>query len=315
MKFSFSWISEHIKFIPNITIDMISNSLTNLGLEVESIHDPAKQLKGFSIGKIIDISPHPNADRLNICKIELGSSQVSVVCGASNVKKNIKVVFAPIGTIIPSNGLLLKKKDIRGITGEGMLCSLEELCLESKSDGIIELPDEAPVGEIYAEWAGLSDPVFEIGLTPNRGDCASVLGIARELSAIGLGVLKSKKKYGIKGSYKSPINWSINLDSKNLNACSYVKSRHFKGLKNIESPEWLKNRLISIGLKPISALVDLTNFITFDLGRPLHAFDANKIHGNLCMRMAKDAEEIMALDGKKYNLNKSILIISVFIVF
>ena len=310
MKFSLSWISEHIEFIPNITIDMISNSLTNLGLEVESIQDTSKQLKGFLIAKIIDISPHPNADRLNICKVELGNSQVSVVCGASNVKINLKVVFAPIGTIIPSNGLLLKKKDIRGFTGEGMLCSLEELCLEDKSDGIAELPDKAPIGKAYVDWADLSDPIFEIGLTPNRGDCASVLGIARELSAIGLGKLKNKKTFNIKGTYKSPINWNIDLESKNLNACSYVKGRYFKGLKNIESPEWLKKRIISIGLKPISALVDLTNFITFDLGRPLHVFDANKIQGNLCIRMARDDEELIALDGKNYNFNKNILIIS-----
>ena len=310
MKFSLSWISEHIEFIPNITIDMISNSLTNLGLEVESIHDTSKQLKDFLIAKIIDISPHPNADRLNICKVELGKSQVSVVCGASNVKVNLKVVFAPIGTTIPSNGLILKKKDIRGVTGEGMLCSLEELCLEGKSDGIVELSEGAPIGKIYADWAGLSDPIFEIGLTPNRGDCASILGIARELAAIGLGTLKNKKMTNIKGKYKSPINWNIDLNSKNFNACSYVKGRYFKGLKNVESPEWLKKRLISIGLKPISTLVDLTNFITFDLGRPLHVFDASKIQGNLHMRMARDDEELLALDGKKYNLNKTILIIS-----
>jgi len=310
LKFSLSWISEHIEFIPNITIDMISNSLTNLGLEVESIQDNSKQLKDFLIAKIIDISPHPNADRLKICKVELGGYQASVVCGASNVKKNLKVVFAPIGTTIPSNGLILKKKDIRGVTGEGMLCSLEELCLEDKSSGIIELPDKAPLGVVYSDWAGLSDPIFEIGLTPNRGDCASVLGLARELSAIGLGTLKNNKTSNIKGTYKSPINWNIDLNSKNINACSYVKGKYFKGLKNIESPEWLKKRLISIDLKPISALVDLTNFITFDLGRPLHVFDANKIQGNLSMRMAKDDEELTALDGKKYNLNKDILIIS-----
>jgi phenylalanyl-tRNA synthetase beta chain len=310
LKFSLSWISEHIEFKSNITIDMISKSLTNLGLEVESIQDNSKELKGFLIAKIIDISPHPNADRLNICKVELGNSEVSVVCGASNIKKNLKVVFAPIGTTIPSNGMILKKKDIRGFTGDGMLCSLEELCLEDKSDGIAELPDDAPVGKIYADWAELSDPIFEIGLTPNRGDCASILGLARELSAIGLGELKNRKNYNIKGSYKSPINWKIDLDSKNINACSYVKGRHFKGLKNIESPVWLKKRLISIGLKPISTLVDLTNFITFDLGRPLHVFDAKKIQGDLCIRMASDNEDLIALDGKKYRLNKNILIIS-----
>ena len=310
MKFSLSWISKHIEFIPNITIEIISNSLTSLGLEVESIHDPSKQLKDFIIAKIIEVSPHPNADKLNICKVELGDYQLSVVCGASNVKKNLMVVFAPIGATIPASGLVLKKKDIRGYTGEGMLCSFEELCLEEKSDGIIELSDDAPVGNIYADWIGLSDPIFEIGLTPNRGDCASVIGIARELSAIGLGKLIDNRMPKVKGTYKSPIKWSIKLDSKNKNACSYVIGRHFKGLKNGESPEWLKKRLLSIGLKPISALVDLTNFITFDLGRPLHVFDANKLHGNLCMRMASSGEKLLALDGKNYDLNEKILIIT-----
>ena len=310
MKFSLSWISKHIEFEPYITIENISNSLTGLGLEVESITDLSKGLEDFIVAQILEVTQHPNADRLNICKVELGKSQVSVVCGASNVKKNLKVVFAPIGATIPSNKLVLKKKDIRGITGEGMLCSMEELCLGEKSNGIIELPNDAPVGIVYADWAGLSDPIFEIGLTPNRGDCASVLGIARELAAIGLGKLKDKSNNNIKGTYKSPIQWSINLDTKNKTACSYVKGRHFKGLKNIESPEWLKKRLLSIGLKPISSLVDLTNFINFDLGRPLHVFDANKLKGNLCIKMGKEGEKILALDGKSYDLNEDILIIA-----
>jgi len=310
LKFSFSWISEHIEFRPDVTIEDISNSLTNLGLEVESIEDPSKNLTSFIIAKILEVSQHPNADRLSICKVDLGKSQVFVVCGASNVRKNLKVVFAPIGTVFPASGLVLKKKDIRGYTGDGMLCSFEELGFDKRNDGIIELPELAPVGRVYSDWLELSDPVFEIGLTPNRGDCASVLGIARELSTVGLGVLKNKNISKVIGTYKSPIKWSINLDSKNKNACSYVKGRHFKGLKNIESPEWLKKRLMSIGLKPISSLVDLTNFITFDLGRPLHVFDANKIQGDLCMRMSKNGEKILALDGKSYDLNKNILIIS-----
>ena len=310
MKFSLSWISDHIEFIPNITTEIISNSLTSLGLEVESITDPSRGLKKFTIARILKVSPHPNADRLSICEVEIGDKQLSVVCGASNVKKNLKAVFAPIGAIIPSSGLVLKKKDIRGFTGEGMLCSLQELGFEEKSNGIIELSDDAPVGKNYADWKGLSDPIFEIGLTPNRGDCASVIGIARELSAIGLGKLKDNNKEKTKGTYKSPIKWSINLDSENIRACSYVNGRHFKGLKNVESPEWLKKRLISIGLKPISSLVDLTNFITFDLGRPLHVFDANKLNGNLSIRMAHQKESLIALDGKNYDLNKDILIIA-----
>jgi len=310
LKFSLSWISDHIKFNPGISNEDISNSLTNLGLEVESIEDNSSGLENFTIAQILQVSQHPNADRLNICKVETGDGQLSVVCGASNVKETLKVVFAPIGTTIPSSGLVLKKKDIRGYTGEGMLCSSEELGFEDKSIGIIELPEDAPIGKKYSDWSGLSDPIFEIGLTPNRGDCASVLGIARELAVMGLGTLINKKILNIKGSYKSPINWNINLNSKNKNACSYVKGRHFKGLKNRESPEWLKKRLISIGLKPISSLVDLTNFITFDLGRPLHVFDAKKLQGNLCIRMADEGKKLLALDGKSYDLNKDILIIA-----
>ena len=310
MKFSLSWVSEHIEFNPDITLDIISNSLTNLGLEVESIKNPADKLKDFIIAEIIDVNPHPNADKLSICKVDLGKKTVSVVCGAANVRKNLKVVFAPLGATIPSSGLILKKKEIRGYTGEGMLCSGEELCLEDDSDGIIELSNGAPKGEVYSDWLGISDPIFEIGLTPNRGDCASVKGIARELAVIGLGVLKDTNKTKIKGSFKSPINWNIKLDNENKNACTYVTGRYFKNLKNIESPDWLKNRLNSIGLKPISALVDLTNFLTFDLGRPLHVFDANKLDGNLCIRMAKNGEQIKALDNKNYNLNNNILIIA-----
>jgi phenylalanyl-tRNA synthetase beta chain len=303
-------MSKHIKFNSDITIDKISNSLTSLGLEVESITDLSKGLEGFIIAKIIEITQHPNADRLKICKVMTEDKEFSVVCGASNVKEGLKAVFAPIGTIIPSSGLVLKKKDIRGYTGEGMLCSEEELGFQTKSSGIIELSDDAPVGKIYSDWLGLSDPIFEVGLTPNRGDCASVLGIARELAVIGLGTLINKNISHIKGSYKSPIKWEINLNHENKQACSYVKGRHFKGLKNVESPEWLRKCLVSIGLKSISSLVDITNFITFDLGRPLHVFDASKIKGNLSIRMANQGESLLALDGKDYDLNKSILVIA-----
>ena len=310
MKFSLSWLSEHIDFIPDISLDTISKSLTSLGLEVESIKDISLGLEDFIIAEIVNIKPHPNADRLNICYIELGDKKVPVVCGAKNVKKNLKVVFAPIGSTIPLNNMVLKKKDIRGFTGEGMLCSYEELCLSERSDGIIELPEDAPVGKKYVDWSGLSDPIFEIGLTPNRGDCASVLGIARELSAIGLGKLKENNIKKIEGTFKSNINWCIDLPDKEKNACPYVKGRYFRGLKNVESPDWLKKRLLSIGLKPISSLVDLTNYITFDIGRPLHVFDAKKVKGNLSIRMSNKGEEILALDGKKYNLDEKLLIIT-----
>ena len=310
MKFSLSWLEEHIDFVPNVDIDTIVNSLTDLGLEVESLDKYAENFKDFIIAEIINVKKHPNADRLSICDVNIGDKSIEVVCGAKNVKNKLKVVFAPIGSMIPSTGLVLKKKEIRGFTGHGMLCSAEELGLEGKSDGIMELPANAEVGKLLSNFNDYDDVIFEIGLTPNRGDCASVLGIARELSAMGLGQVKEKKKEIIKKSFRSPINWKLDLSDKDRKACTYVTGRYFKGLKNRESPEWLKKRLISIGLRPISCLVDLTNFITFDLGRPLHVFDAKKVKGDLTVRMAKENENIKALDGKHYNLKDNILIIA-----
>jgi len=310
LKFTLSWLEEYIDLKSNININDILSGLTNLGLEVEKINNPSDKLKKFIVSEIVDVKSHPNADRLSICKVNIGDHEVEVVCGAKNVKKNLKVVFAPIGSTIPVSGMVLKKKEIRGFTGEGMLCSGEELGFEETSDGILELPPNIKVGTFLSDLNDYNDISIEIGLTPNRGDCASVKGVARELAAIGLGVLKQKKVKNIKDSIKSPIRWKLDLDKKNKIACKYVSGRYFKGLKNKESPDWLKKRLVSIGLRPISCLVDLTNFFTFDLGRPLHVFDAKKIKGDLTIRMAKNKEKIEALDGKSYKLNDDILIIA-----
>ena len=310
MKISLSWLSDHIKISPNVDIQKISESLTNLGLEVENVYNPSLALKDFIIAKIIEVTKHPNADRLTLCKVDVGNNVCDVVCGANNVRENLKVVFAPIGSVIPSTGQVLKKKEIRGVVGEGMLCSEKELALGDNHEGILELSNDAPVGELYYEWAGISDYILDIAITPNRGDCASVLGIARELSSLELGKLINKNFPTIKGNYKSPINWKIDLDNSNKYLVPYVKGRYFRGLKNTTSPEWLQKKLFSVGLKPISALVDLTNFITLDIGRPLHVFDCKKIKGNLIMRMAKTGESLLCLDGNKYNLNNKNLIIS-----
>ncbi len=309
MKFSLSWLEEHIQFKPNIKIDDIVNGLTSLGLEVESLDDSSKKLKNFIVAEIVDLKIHPNADRLSICKVNIGNKLVEVVCGAKNVKKTLKVVFAPIGSIIPSSGAVLKRKEIRGFTGEGMLCSAQELGLEENSEGILELSTISKVGTYLSDLKEFNESIIEIALTPNRGDCASVLGIARELSALGLGKIKQKKLKPIKETFKSPISWKIDLNNKDKKACRFVTGRYFKGLTNKESPDWLKSRLISIGLRPISCLVDLTNFITFDLGRPLHVFDAKKLDGDLTIRMSKDGEKIKALDGNNYNLYSDILTI------
>jgi len=305
-----SWLKEHIEFSSDINIANIVNGLTDLGLEVEKVNNPSEKLKNFIVSEIVEVNAHPNADRLSICKVNIGDKIVEVVCGAKNVKKKLKVVFAPIGSTIPSSGMVLKKKEIRGFTGEGMLCSGQELGFEEKSDGILELSTNIEVGKFLSDLNDYNDALIEIGLTPNRGDCASVMGVARELAALGLGAIKEKKTKSINDSVKSPIKWKIDLDEKNKSACQFVSGRYFTGLKNRESPDWLQKRLISIGLRPISCLVDLTNFITFDLGRPLHVFDAKKLKGDLSIRMAKDNEKIKTLDGKDYKLSDDILIIA-----
>ena len=310
MRFSLSWLEEHIDLNSDTRTEDIVKGLTSLGLEVEYVDDPSEKLKHFLVAKILDVKTHPNADRLNICTVNIGKKQVEVVCGAKNARKNINVVFAPIGCIIPSSGMVLKKKEIRGFTGDGMLCSGEELGLEEESDGIIELSKDLEPGIFLSDLKEYNDVIIEIGLTPNRGDCASVLGISRELAALGLGLLKEKKIKTIKETFKSPISWNIDLNEENKEACGFVSGRYFKGLKNKESPDWLKKRLLSIGLRPISCLVDLTNFITFDLGRPLHVFDAKKLHGDLTIKISKGNEKITALDGKNYNLDPGILYIA-----
>ena len=310
MKFTLTWLLDHIKLDTKINIDQVSKALTDIGLEVESIVSPSTALKSFIIAEVLEIKNHPNADRLKICRVDIGEKIYEVVCGATNLENNMKVVFAPIGTTIPESGLVLKRKEIRGITGDGMLCSEQELNIGEDAGGIMKLPDDAPVGMSFSEFGNNNDFIFDIAITPNRGDCASVKGIARELSAAGFGNLIEKKINKTVSSFKSPIKWKINLEENNQHLVPFVKGRYFRGLKNTSSPAWLKNRLVAIGLKPISALVDLTNFITYDLGRPLHVFDANKINGNLIMRMAKNNEKLIALDGNEYLLSEKNLIIS-----
>ena len=312
MKLSLNWLLDHIELNQlSSNPTKISELLTILGLEVESLSNPAIALKEFLIGQVLEVKNHPNADRLKICKVDLGNKKYDVVCGASNVIENQKVVFAPIGSTIPSTGMVLKKKEIRGVMGEGMLCSEKELGVGDDYSGILELPKEAPIGKLYYEWANLSDYIFDIAITPNRGDCTSVKGIAREIYASTAGNKLIEKSYHkIEGQFKSPVNWHIDLEKNKNHFVPYVKGRYFRGIKNVTSPEWLQRKLISIGLKPISALVDLTNYLTFDLGRPLHVFDAKKIQGDLTMRMARNKEKLLALDGNEYQLSDKNLIIA-----
>ena len=305
MKFSYSWLCDHLETDKNAT--EIGDALTNLGLELESLTDYSSYSK-FVVATIKDFHKHPNADRLNICIVDDGTKTYQVICGANNVKKGLKGIFAKDGMYIPGTQIYLKKGKIRGEISEGMLLSERELNLSDDHDGIIELSDNFENGTSAIDALKLNDPVFEIGITPNRGDCLGVRGVARDLSAKGIGKLKPLKYEKItKLDFESPISWNIENDN---NSCEYVISRYFKDVKNTVSPEWLQKKLISLGLRPINALVDITNFITHDLGRPLHVFDADKVGKKLHMRLAKPNEKILALDNKEYTLDSNSTVIA-----
>ena len=308
MKFTLSWLREHLD--TTASLGEIRDRLTMLGLEVEGITNAAETLRGFVVGYVVEAVQHPNADRLRVCKVDTGNGVVQVVCGAPNARTGMKGVFAPSGSTIPGTGLLLKASKIRGEDSNGMLCSSRELELGDDHSGIIDLPAEAKTGAPAAEALGLDDPVIEIKVTPNRADCLGVHGIARDLAAAGLGTLKPVKADKIAGTYKSPIKWTHGYEPTPDSPCPIVVGRHFRGLKNGASPDWLQRRLKAIGLRPISTLVDITNLVTFDLNRPLHVFDAKKLAGDLVMRQARDGEQILALDGKTYTLDPSVSVIA-----
>ena len=305
MKFSFSWLCDHLE--TNKSPEQIGEILTNIGLELESLTDYSSYSK-FVVATITEFKKHPNADRLNICKVDDGSNLYQVICGAPNVKKGMKGIFAKDGMYIPGTNITLKKGKIRGETSEGMLLSERELKLSEDHEGIINIQGDIPNGTDAVTALNLNDPIFEIGLTPNRGDCLGVRGIARDLSAKGAGTLKKIDYQKIdKFDFDSPISWNICNDN---NSCQYVISRYFKDVNNSKSPEWIQKKLLSIGLRPINPLVDITNFITIDLGRPLHVFDADKIGKSLDMRTANNNEKIHTLDKKDYQLDNSVTIIA-----
>ena len=309
MKFTLSWLKEHLD--TEATLVQVRDTLTMLGLEVEGLTDPAESLKGFVVGYVVEAVQHPNADRLRVCKVDTGSGTVvQVVCGAPNARTGMKGIFAPTGSYIPGTGITLKASKIRGEESNGMLCSSRELQLGDDHSGIIDLPAEAVTGQSAAEALGLGDAVIEIKVTPNRGDCLGVHGIARDLAAAGLGTLKPVKADRNAGSYASPIKWTHDYVPAPDSPCPIVVGRHFRGVKNGPSPDWLQRRLKAIGLRPISALVDITNLVTFDLNRPLHVFDAAKLSGDLVMRQAREGEQILALDGKTYTLDPAVSVIA-----
>ena len=306
MKFTLSWLKEHLD--TDEPIEKLADKLTMIGLEVEHLDDKAKALAPFIIAKVITAEQHPNADRLRVCTVDTGDggAPVQVVCGAPNARAGLVSVFSPPGTYIPGKDITLGVGTIRGVESRGMLCSAAELQLSEDHDGIIELPADAPIGKPYAEWAGLGDPVIEINLTPNRQDCTGVHGIARDLSAADMGKFKDQAPKQIKGEFPSPVKVPI----EDASLCPGFALRLVRGVKNGPSPEWLQKRLTSIGLRPINALVDITNFMTFDRARPLHVFDAAKVKGDLVVRRAKSGETLLALDGKTYTLDESMCVIA-----
>jgi len=309
MKFTLSWLRDHLETDANL--DMIVDALTMVGLEVEEVQDPRAALGAFTIAKVIEAKQHPDADRLRVCMVDTGDgAPVQVVCGAPNARTGMTGVFAPPGTHVPGTGLDLKPGVIRGVESNGMLCSERELMLSDNHDGIIDLPDDAPLGAVYAEWAGLDDPVIEVGITPNRGDALGVYGIARDLAAAGIGTLKDGAVAPLPGDGACPVTVQLDFDNDTAKNCPAFGLRLVRGVKNGPSPGWLQKRLTDIGLRPINALVDITNRLTFDRGRPLHVFDAAKVRGDLVVRMARPGEEVLGLDGKTYALDESMTVIA-----
>jgi phenylalanyl-tRNA synthetase beta chain len=308
MKFTLAWLKEHLD--TDATLGEIVDKLTMIGLEVEKIEDKAKAFAPFKTVSVISAEKHPNADRLRVCMVDTGSgAPIQVVCGAPNARAGLKGVFAPPGTFIPGTGVELKVGKIRDVESRGMLLSERELGLSDNHEGIIDLPADTPVGKPFAELMGLDDPVIEINLTPNRPDCTGVSGIARDLGAATVGTFKDRVVKPVKGTFPCPV--AVKLDfGATPSLCPAFGLRLVKGVKNGPSPEWLQKRLKAIGLRPINALVDITNFITYDRARPLHVFDAAKVHGNLTVRRAKVGETLLALDGKTYTLDPSICVIA-----
>ncbi|MFD0917316.1 phenylalanine--tRNA ligase subunit beta [Pseudahrensia aquimaris] len=307
MKFTLSWLKDHLE--TNATLDEIVETLTMIGLEVEDVDDRAS-FKSFTIAKVLSAERHPDADKLQVLSVDTGSGDpIQVVCGAPNARAGLVGAFAGSGTYVPGIDLTLGVGNIRGVESFGMMCSERELELSEDHDGIIDLPEDAPIGMPFADYAGLSDPVIEIGITPNRPDALGVSGIAKDLAAAGLGTVKTPSISAIKGQGDCPVSVDLSADGA-AEFCPAFGLRLVRNVKNGPSPKWMQQRLKAIGLRPISALVDVTNYVTFDRGRPLHVFDADKVQGNLAVRCAAPDEEFIALDGKTYALKPDHFVIA-----
>ena len=310
MKFTLAWLKEHLE--TEASVDEIVDALTDLGLEVESVENPLSALAPFTIGKVLKAEKHPDADRLRVCQVETDQGAKQIICGASNAREGITVVVAHPGTYIPGIDTTIQVGKIRGVESHGMMCSEREMMLSDEHDGIIELAS-GEVGDSFVEWLAANDPskvdpVIEIAITPNRQDALGVEGVARDLAARGLGRKKERMVEPVEGTFPSPIQVSIDDDT--LDGAPHFAGRVIRGVKNGPSPEWLQARLRAIGLRPISALVDITNFFTYDRNRPLHVFDADIVEGDLRVHRAQGGEAIMALDDKEYTFQPGMMVIA-----
>jgi len=308
MKFTLAWLKDHLDTSADAA--SIAETATNIGLEVETIEDKGASLAAFTVARVISAAPHPNADKLRLCVVDTGNGTTQVVCGAPNAREGLIGVFAPPGTYIPGSDFTLSVAKIRGVESRGMLVSERELQLSNEHDGIIELPAGTPIGTPAAAALGLTDPVIDVAITPNRGDCTSVYGIARDLAAAGVGKLKDGAVAPVSGRFPSPIRTSLEFPLGAENAAPMFAGRVIRGVKNGASPEWLQKRLKAVGLRPISAIVDVTNLVAHDRGRPLHAFDGAKLKGHMRARFARPGETLLALDGKRYALDDEMVVIA-----
>jgi phenylalanyl-tRNA synthetase beta chain len=311
MKFTLSWLKDHLD--TTASVDELTTKLSSIGLEVESVEDPAKVLGAFVVARVLEARKHPNADKLQVCKVDTGGSVFEVVCGAPNARTGMIGVFAPIGTYIPGTKITLDKRPVRGVVSNGMLVSERELELSDDHEGIIDLGEAkaADVGKRFIDVMGLDDPVIEVKLTPNRPDCTGVRGIARDLAACGLGTLKPEPKIaGVEGKYDCPIDIQLVFPKGAEDACPCFAGRYIRGIKNGDSPAWMQRRLKAVGARPINAVVDVTNYISLDRGRPLHVYDADKLVGAIRARLGKKGEKFIGLDGKTYEADETMCVIA-----
>ncbi len=304
MKFTLNWLKDYLD--TNATLDQITNKLTDIGLEVEGVDDPAVVFAPFKAAKVISAEPHPDADRLRVCMVDTGSETIQVVCGAPNAVAGMMAVFAPAGAYVPGTDMVLKKGKIRGQESNGMLVSEREMGLSNEHNGIIDLPADTKIGTPFSDIFEMNDPIIEIALTPNRADCAGIYGIARDLSAAGLGKLKPLEVPNFDQNGKSAINVNIHATKQ----CPQFMGRTIQNIENKHSPTWMQNRLKAIGLRPISALVDITNYMTIGLNRPLHVYDADLVKGDITVRLSKKGESFDALNDKTYTLDDGMIAIT-----